>query len=339
MSGPQEKYLAFWEWWAQAAPRVADAIGDRSPLSPQLTLEINAGVRLVHPEMAWEVGPGVYARNALTLTGRGNMRLRRVTAQWLASAPARNDFWEYLPARRSHRELGLDIGGQIFRPADFRIAFDHDRARERFDVILWHPAFPSLPQAIRQQTTFLMLDQFLGEDEVQRWLGHIASATAPPHHAHLLEDLLDEVDRFRLMSTGSRYTVAEAKTKGGLPLIISFNSALKEIDYLKQQYHVRVHLSLESPTGGGLPSEIEVGQLNRIEDGIASRLGEDAVFTARVTRPGGREIHYYVSDPRSAAQALGGLPPQRGLGLQQEVTNDPEWKFYNEGLRLVHRDA
>ncbi len=45
-------------------------------------------------------------------------------------------------------------------------------------VAVWHPKFPDLPDGVRGQITFLLLDALLGEEAVETYVGEIR--WAPP---------------------------------------------------------------------------------------------------------------------------------------------------------------
>ena len=47
------------------------------------------------------------------------------------------------------------------------------------DVSVHHPAFADLDEQQRDLATYLMLDQMLGEEAVETWLGEITSSPVP----------------------------------------------------------------------------------------------------------------------------------------------------------------
>ena len=49
-----------------------------------------------------------------------------------------------------------------------------DASREPvMSVQLWHPTFEHMREQVRGQIAFLFLDNLLGEDDVERWIGAI----------------------------------------------------------------------------------------------------------------------------------------------------------------------
>src|ERR1700754_1012718 len=84
---------AFWSWWAAAgAAQVADAITRQEPASANAAL--SEQVARIHPELEWELGPGLHAAHVLIVTAAGNPALRAVARRWLRAAPASDETWE-----------------------------------------------------------------------------------------------------------------------------------------------------------------------------------------------------------------------------------------------------
>lgn len=95
-----EALNAFWGWWAAAKDHVAAAIGGGTLGTSPLVGYITTAVHNLHPDLAWELGPGRVPNHNLTLTSEGNLALRRITEHWVRSAPAPDGTWEYYPSRQ-----------------------------------------------------------------------------------------------------------------------------------------------------------------------------------------------------------------------------------------------
>jgi len=170
-----EAISRFWAWWSSAKDRIAHAI-DTQSLSEPLVSEISMAVQAIDAGFAWELGPGRSSRHSLTVSPEGDLVLRRLTAHWLASAPPRDLTWEFYASRQSSPRLGLEIQGQRFSPEEFRVAYQFDESRERFDIQLYHPRFKKSDQDVVRQVAYLTLDETLGEDEVKILMAKIKSA-------------------------------------------------------------------------------------------------------------------------------------------------------------------
>ena len=65
----------------------------------------------------------------------------------------------------------LMLGDDEFAFSDFRFDVSVDEDRMELDLVVAHPAFAELDDDTRGQVGFLGLDNILGEEEVERWIG------------------------------------------------------------------------------------------------------------------------------------------------------------------------
>jgi hypothetical protein len=164
---------SFWTWWSGAQDRLAQAISAGS-IDAGLIDEIGRAVRGIHPEVAWELAPGKGAEHAFCISAEGRADLRQVALRWLESAPPADATWEYHASRQAgQRPMSLDIGGARFDLAEMRAIGSWDPTTRRLDVSLWHPQFEQVPSQVRPQVGFLFLDNLLGEEDVERWIGRV----------------------------------------------------------------------------------------------------------------------------------------------------------------------
>lgn len=312
---------------------MAAAIAEQSLGGSRLVDDISAAVHSLHPELAWELGPGRTALHNLTVTPEGNLVLRRLTAQWLASAPPPDQTWEYYASRQATAPKGLEFGGKRFAPEDFRVGYAYDESRERFDVQLFHPLFKKSAQNAVGHVLFLTLDECLGEDDVERWIGAIEPAMSQPHNAIGLVDFVRVVGDAHKTATGDRYTIGQGQSRDGRPVFISINTALKQIDHLDHVFHLVVGVGLRQPDVNGLPGSEEGQQLDAAEDRLLEMLGRNGVQIGRVTWGGRREIHLFVNDPSRAVAMFGGWAQQIApWTATQNLAFDPEWSAAKTGI-------
>ena len=328
-----EDLTRFWSWWSTAKDRIAAAIADRSLGRSPLVDEISANVHALHPDIAWELGRGRTAMHNLTVTVEGNLLLRRLTEQWLRSSPPPDQTWEYHASRQASAPMGLEIGGKRFAPDEFRIASSFDESRERFDVVLFHPQFKKSDEKLVRQVLFLTLDECLGEDDVERWIGSIDSAKSAPGGAVPLLQFVAQVAGMRGKATGEQYTLGQGESRDGRPVIVSVNTALKQIDRLEHVFHLTAVIALRQPDGNGLPSSDEAEKVNEAEDRLLAELGDNAVQIGRVTWPGRREIHLFVRDPSAAEAVVTSWSAQSALwSCTHTIGFDPAWTAAKSGI-------
>ena len=318
----------FWAWWPGARGRIQAAIEGGGFDNP-LIEEIAGRVAAISADVDWELAPGSKARHAFCLSGKGNPELRRITEQWLRSAPAIDQTWEYHPARRGNAELDdarLEIDGFELGLGEFVAAFDVDEAREVVNVRCFHPAFARMSEDLRGTATFLMLDGALGEDGVERWLGGIEGAEAVPDGALPIAELRAAIDVLAKSATGERFAVMRGQDAEGRPLFVTLNTALKRIDHLACDHHVAIDLAILNPDANGLTTGDEAADLDAIEDELQPLLA-DAVYFGRETRAGRRVLHFFAPGDSPAKPRLAAWASAQGArDARVDWRPDPRWE-------------
>jgi hypothetical protein len=328
-SSAEQRIRAFWDWWSGANARIAAAIdaGNASNLAEELSTRIHA----VDDRLAWELAPGKKSRHALVATPEGDPVVRRTAIAWHEAAPAPDATWEYYPSRQPGALMVLSVGGDQVDLAEMRAVTTWDENDARVSVVLWHPAFPSLPDGVRQQAMFLFLDGLLGEDGVERWIGSIEPATGPLG-GRTPEELRAEVERRSADTKPENWVLAERTDRSGNVAIVSARGALKRIDHPFADQHLRISVKLPA---GQLPDNAEAARLNAEEDDLVARLGTGVIYAGRVTERGRRTLHFVVEAggadvAERIARTWAGALSHRRVGV--ELRPDPRWEFQRELL-------
>lgn len=322
----------FWTWWAAARGRIEAAI-KAGEFDNRLVDDISRAVRKVHPNLAWELAKGQTSQHAFCVTPEGNAEVRPAALRWLASAPPPDETWEYHAARQAAAVGGgaIQVGGQTFDWDDMRAISSWDEHRQRLDVRLWHDGFATAPDQVRQQVAFLFLDNLLGEDEVERWIGQVDLLEAPTG-GRTPEELRAEVARHAAEPPGETWVLGQGEGPGGVPVIVMADAGLKRIDLPFADQHVQVRIAIE---GGGMPSGELADQLNAEEDRLTGGLDGIARLAGRTTTPGERVIHYVAEDLDRVRAAIDGwakdAPDWR---VKVDFRHDPRWEFQRDlGVR------
>jgi hypothetical protein len=322
-----EGIAAFWAWWPGARGRIQAAI-EGGGFDDALVTEIAEHVTPIGGELDWELAPGAKARHAFCLSGKGNPELRRITEQWLRAAPPSDQAWEYHPARRGSAELDdarLEIEGFDLSLRDFVAAFTADDGREVIDVRCFHPAFPRMSEDLRATAAFLMLDDALGEDGVERWLGEVEDVAVAPEGAQPIVALRAAIEALAKTATGERFAVMRGSDPEGRPLFITLNTALKRIDHLACDHHVAIDLAILTPDANGLSTSDEAKDLDALEDELQPLLS-DAVYFGRETRAGRRVLHFFAPGVSPARQRVAAWAAAHGArDVRIDWRPDPRW--------------
>jgi hypothetical protein len=324
--GPGAAPEAFWTWWASARDGITAAIEDGSV--PSHADEISAHVRRLDPHLAWELAPGRIARHALVVTPEGNPEIRPKALAWLAAAPPADPVWEYHAARQAGLLHTLAIGGASVDLEDVRAIAGWDATRERLDVRLWHPAFTAVPEAVGRQIAFLFLDNLLGEDDVERWIGSIELLEAETV-GRTPAELHDEVARRAAAATHDVWVIGERRDRHGEIGVVSANAAIKRVDLPFAMYHlcVTIDRGLEE-----LTDSPELEDLDAAEARLIEALAVDgAAFVGRVTDRRARRLHFVCDEPTRPGQtAREWALDEPRFGPRVEVRSDPHWEFMRD---------
>ncbi|EAP98290.1 hypothetical protein JNB_15038 [Janibacter sp. HTCC2649] len=317
----------FWAWWtAEGAGRTAQGIADRDP-SPMVE-PISARVKAIDPGLAWELGPGRDAAHMLVVSPEGNPDIRAAARRWLRSAPPADATWEYADSRqRGSCDGSLEIGPH--RIGFSEVVIGARREGAHLDVTVHHPSFRDLPEDVRQQVTWLALDEAVGENDVETWLGQIAPAVEAPLDGFPLVHLAAVVDG---LATEHRdddgeptWVLMEGERPSGRVIAMA-QVPLRATSAPELDQHVTVSVAYTDRTDEGLPGDGSLSALRAFEDHVAERLGGAGRIVAHETGAGVRTLHFYVDSTGPGASVVRAAVAGWDQG-RCEVTDqpDPAW--------------
>jgi len=318
----------FWTWWSGARDRLAQAIAVGG-IDEGLVTEISRAVQTIHPQMAWELAPGRTTEHAFCISPEGRADLRQVALRWLDTAPPADARWEFHASKQAgQRLMSLDIAGTRFDLGEMRAIGSWDPSTRRLHVRLWHPLFERVPAQVRLQVGFLFLDNLLGEDDVERWIGEIDILDAPTG-GRTPDEIRAEIERHKAETAGAETWILGQLEGSDGPTIVLANAALKRIDHPFADQHVSIGIVLEGERG--LPDDAEAADLNAEEDDLVARFQGIAVYAGRTTKPGMRTMHFVAEDLERVRATIDAwaldLPPRR---IKVNFAEDIDWTFRHE---------
>ena len=322
--GLDVKIERFWTWWADARDAIARDIPARQVA--RRAGEISSAVSAVDKRLAWELAPGKTAQHMLVVTPEGSAEVRPIAIAWLQGAPAADAIWEYCASRQPGEPRTIVVGGTTVELQEMRTRSSWDGSRELLSVRLWHPAFDSMPDTVRHQIAFLFLDNVLGEDDVERWIGAIEIDEAA-QTGDTPEALANEVRRQAEAATGDTWALAEGADALGNALIVRYNASLKRIDHPFANHHLAVTVDVVL---GRADDQDRRRLVMAAEEQLDTDLAGVAFSVAFVTDTNGRTVHFVCEDPDRAstiAREWAALYPE--LGPKIVVESDPGWRFRN----------
>lgn len=335
-SGPgarrQKSALAeFWRWWASTGARsVAEAV-ERGETA-RIVDELGPRVLAIHPQLAWELGPGRTSRHVLVVSAEGNAELRPVARRWRMAAPPADDLWEYADARRPSQ----DPDGVVLMLDGVRIDLISARARARVagtvvDVDVYHPRFHQLDERTRVTAAFLLLDAVLGEADVETWIGEIRTGTLVPVDPVPLTGLRSVVQSLRASTTDADgravWALMEGQDGAGRPAVAAARAPLRPELWPHLDTHVAVVVPYRDIAFQGLPSPVTADALARLQAHVDEILGGSGQVLAHETHGGRRVLHAYVDGLTPAADQVRAAVVGWDQGrVQVRAELDPAWR-------------
>lgn len=327
---PSDPIDAFWHWWARASDELAASYDSGKGLSDEQIDEISSCVHSIDEGLAWETGPGVQSRHSFALSSDGNPALRVLTQRWLARAPQRSAAWEYYPARQASGadpKSTLRINGNEFDFSEFRLSLERDETRAVIHVGVYHPVFAQIDEDARSQPAYLFLDDALGEDAVESWVGSIDILTELPSPAATSGALKEEVLSLKTDWDDEQVTGMEGE-RGGKRIVALARLGLKRLDHLFHDHHWSLSFTFNEPGEAGLGTTDENTELNALEDAIIETLGPRIIWIGHENCGGERVIHFHAAADAAMQDELMKICAAHGewdpvLGVEP----DPAWEI------------
>ncbi|WHT15749.1 DUF695 domain-containing protein [Crossiella sp. CA-258035] len=317
----------FWHWWQQdGATQLANAIhtGDFSDLPEQMAHLVNA----IDKDLQWELGPGTQAQHSLCVTANGDPALRPLTERWLRAAPPPDTTWEYRAARQADPDVlnqQLTFGDWEVELDQTRLSLTVDEQSLLVDVTVHHPTFATMPESAALQVAFLALTWLLGEDDLERWIGEVNTATAEPADALPADALPETVHAMAARHPEPTWVVMEGEGQDGAQLTAVAMRPLRWIDHPLLDLHAGITLTYPALDPRDLPTGEDLAELQQQEDDLLRLLDNAVLLVAHETGRGARTLHLYCDSTDAATQATLTTWTQRQPNASLDTQPDPAW--------------
>jgi hypothetical protein len=319
--------LEFWRWWAtigEARLTAAIGNGDHSIWVGEISLRVAA----IHPELQWETGKGRSSQHALCVTAAGVAALRPLAERWFRASPPTTGMWEFSPARQPDPSVltsTLEFSDVKVELSAARISIQVDDVRQRLDVKVFHPAFAVLGNDGSRRVTYLLLDWLLGEDDVERWLGEIATVLDDPPDSVPAEALSEVIVEMAARHVEPVWVLAESTTPSGRRLLLSAMRPLRWIDHPLFDLHTEIQLQYSLQRDDGLPTAAALEALRDYENRLIDAMGDRGLLVAYETFDGQRVFHVYTdSEDQNARDIIDSF--QSNVRARKTHSSDPSWK-------------
>jgi len=286
---PDDSIAAFWAWWAETVPALANL--DHEPPSQEVLSGLDTHLSGLHRELAWELGPGVHKKHALTVSPDGVSALRTLTAAWRAQAPTHLPDWEFHdvrpPVPGPAVELELETAGRVIRGHDVQIGVFDDEDHHRLDVWVHHPEMKRANKRNRWSLAFLLVDAALGEARVATWLRTI---TPSPKPLDTVPDIRERVVVHTLDALRARVAKRERQGDAAPPPLPDHPGAFQIDPRARRWRHPRFDTRLRIEGPAFELAEVEAWLLSQSALGVPAVRWrrDDRVLVDVYTTPDGR---------------------------------------------------
>lgn len=309
---------AFWEEWPRLRGLLEQEMdrGEHGDGTEQLTDLTEA----MDPGLEWDLLEGLAARRALCLSAAWDPALRPLTEQWVQAAPEPDSEWEYHPARIPVVPGAHAVANLRIHPRDVLVAIEPDQSREELNLTVGHPDFGGLDEVLQLQVVFHLLDDLLGEDRMESWVGTVDVVPHPLSWGIPLLDLADEVDRQDAAATGQKWESIEKEDAELGDSRLFINRALKRLDYLDLEFVATVSIEVQS---------FDPVLVREVEKDLAGVLGTEGVIYAHQVFDEFTVLYAYVGE--GAADDVRQLADRWSPQVYEVVVEpDPAWNNYED---------
>ncbi|WP_420612491.1 hypothetical protein [Candidatus Spongiisocius sp.] len=309
---------AFWEEWPRLRGLLEQELarGDYGDGTEQLTDLTEA----IDPGLEWDLLAGLEARHALCLSSALDPALRPLTEQWVRAAPEPDGDWEYHPARIPVTPVALEVGSFRIHPRDVLVVIEPDQSRDELNLTVGHPDFGGLDEVLQLQVVFRLLDDLLGEDLMESWVGSVDVVPHPLTWGVPFLDLADEVDRHAASATGQTWEFIEEEDEELGDSRLFINRSLKRIDHLDLDFVATVSIEVQS---------FDPVLVREVEKDLAGVLGTEGVIYAHRAFDDFTVLYAYVGE--GAADGVRRLADRWSPQVYEVMVEpDPTWDTYEE---------
>ena len=314
----QEAITAFWGAWPALRVLLEKELleGRHGEAAEELTDLADA----IDPALEWDLVPGRSAAHALCLSPAADPGLRSVTERWYREGPSADPVWEYHPARIAIDPALVTVDDIGIHPFDVTVVVESDPATEELHLTVGHPDFGRMDEALQLLVVFRLLDDLLGEDGADFWVGSVDVVPHPLPWGIPFVDLAGEVDGQAETATGQQWEMMTKTDRDLGESQVFMNRALKRLHFLDMVDIVMVSIE----TSGHDDSVVR-----KVERDLAATLQSGGVIFAHRIFDAFTVLYAYA-DPEVTEDVAGLAERWRPAVYDVSTDLDPGWDTYED---------
>lgn len=156
----------FWQWFKKNEPELFDFERDQERNFDRLA----AAMQKVHPSLTFEFGPKVEGRREFVISADGIREAFPKVESLVAAAPQLPK-WKWVKFRPRREPFDIEYNGVTVRASAVSAVLRPEGGRIAVTVLV--PGYSDASRKAYTGVAFLMLDQALGEYDVETKVGHI----------------------------------------------------------------------------------------------------------------------------------------------------------------------
>jgi hypothetical protein len=179
----------FWMWFQKNEASLFDFEKDQERIFDRLAAEMHK----VEPHLTFEFGPKKDGRREFTISADGiREAFPKVEALYTAAPPLSR--WKIMKFRQRHNLADISYGNVIVHSD--AVAMKVKRAGAKADIELFFPGYSDADRETYIAIAFLLLDQALGEYDVETRVGdvQVKPISEAPLHAQMFDALPKSFD-------------------------------------------------------------------------------------------------------------------------------------------------
>jgi hypothetical protein len=181
----------FWHWFAANEERLFTFEANQESIFDELAEQL----RRVHPDLTFEFGPTHKNRREFIISAGGIQAAFPAVESLFATAPNLRR-WTFIKFRpRRHPVMTIQFGGKEVAPTD--VGCEMVREGSKIAITLYFEASVAADESVMKNIGYLLLDEALGEYDVETRVGAIEFRIGrPKHKIPNIQDLAAEFDKF-----------------------------------------------------------------------------------------------------------------------------------------------